>query len=92
MNMSLSNTVDNTGLQTLILASIQTLKRNNRKCGTEEVFQLVLESLESDIDKESLKKILELLFKNQKVQTNCYTNKTCLSIPKSKPLLRAPII
>ena len=80
--MSSSNTVDNTELQALILASIQTLKRNNEKCGTEEVFQLVVKSLESDIDRESFDKILELLIKNQKVKTNCYANETCLSIPK----------
>ena len=42
----------------------------------------MLESLESDIDKESFDKILELLIKNQKVKTSCYANKTCLSIPK----------
>ena len=65
------NIVDNTELQKLILASIQTLKRNNKKCGTEEVFQLVLESLDRDIDKESFDKIIELLIKNQKVKTSC---------------------
>ena len=79
MDTSSSYIVDNTELQTLILASIQTLKRNNKKCGTEEVFQLVLESLDSDIDKESFDKILEFLIKNQKVKTSCYANKTCLS-------------
>ena len=82
MDTTSSYPVDNTELQTLILASIQTLKRNNKKCGTEEVFQLVLESLDSDIDKESFDKILEFLIKNQKVKTSCYANKTCLSIPK----------
>ena len=70
-----SNTVDNTGFQTLILASMQTLKRNNKKCGTEEVFQLVLKSQENDIDEESFNKILELLIKNQKVKASCYVNK-----------------
>ena len=58
MDTSSSYIIDNTELKTLILASIQTLKRNNKKCGTEEVFQLVLESLDSDIDKESFDKIL----------------------------------
>ena len=66
MDTSSSNNIDNTELQTLILASIQTLKRNNKKCATEEVFQFVLESIESDIDKESFHEILELLIKNQK--------------------------
>ena len=82
MDTSSSYIVDNTELQTLIIASIETLKRNNKKSGTEEVFQLVLESLDSDIDKESFDKILEFLIKNQKVKTSCYANKTCLSIPK----------
>ena len=40
MNTTSSNTVDNTGLQTLILASIQTLKRNSKKCGTKEFFPI----------------------------------------------------
>ena len=60
MDRPSSYTVDNTELQTLILASILTLKRNNKKCGTKEVFQLVLESLDSDIDKGSFDK-LELI-------------------------------
>ena len=58
MDTSSSYILDNTELQTLILASIQTLKRKNKKFGTEEVFQLVLESLDSDIGKESFDKIL----------------------------------
>ena len=39
----------------------------HKKCGTDEVFQRVLESLDSDLDKESFNKILEFLIKNQKV-------------------------
>ena len=45
----------------------------------------MLESRESDIDKDIIKrfdKILELLIKNQKVKMSCYVNKTYLSIPK----------
>ena len=64
MDTSSSYIVDNTELQTLILASIQTLKRHNNSCGTEEVFQLVLESLKSDFIKESFDKILYFFIKN----------------------------
>ena len=64
MDTSSSYTVDNTESQTLILASIQTLERSNKKRGTEEVFQLVLECLESDTGKETFDKILEFLMKN----------------------------
>ena len=64
MDTSSSYIVDNTELQTLILATIQTLKRNNKRCLMEEVFQLVLESLKSDFIKESFDKILDFLIKN----------------------------
>ena len=66
MDTSSSYIVDNTELQTLILATIQTLKRNNKRCGTEEVFQLVLEFLKSDFIKESFDKILDFPIKNLK--------------------------
>ena len=42
----------------------------------------MLESLESDTDKESFGKILEFLIKNQKVKTRYYASKTCPSIPE----------
>ena len=38
MDMSSSYIVDDTALQTLIIASIQILKRSNKKYWTEEVF------------------------------------------------------
>ena len=76
MDTSSSNTVDNAGLQTLVLlASNKLLKKKKKKCGIEEVFKLVLESRESDIDKESFDIMLELLIKNQKVKISCYANK-----------------
>ena len=42
----------------------------------------MIESLESNIDKEFFDKILEFLMKNQKMKTSCYVNKTYLSIPR----------
>ena len=39
-------------LENLIVASIQTLKRNNKKGGKEEVFHLVQEFVESEVTKE----------------------------------------
>ena len=50
-------------------------KKKKKKCGIEEVSKLVLESRESDIDKESFDIMLELLIKNQKVKISCYANK-----------------
>ena len=81
--------INKTKLQTLIVASIHTLKRNNKKCGNEEVFELVLESLENDIDRNLFDETLEELVQNQKVKTSCYANRTCLSIPKEHPINNA---
>ena len=62
--------INKTKLQTLIAASIHTLKQNNKKCGNEEVFELVLESLENyidrnDIDRNLFDETLEELVQNQ---------------------------
>ena len=81
--------INKTKLQTLIVASIHTLKRNNKKCGNEEVFELVLESLENDIDRNLFDETLEELVQNQKVKTSCYANGTSLSIPKEHPINNA---
>ena len=37
--------------ETLTVASVQTLKRNNKKCGNEEIFRLIQESLASEVTK-----------------------------------------
>ena len=42
----------------------------------------MLQSLESDIDKETFDKALEFIIKNKIAETSCHANTTCLSIPK----------
>ena len=69
-------------LEILIIASIQSLKRNNKKCGNEEVFELVLESLDNPIDRSYFDETNEALIQNKKVKMSCYANKSCLSLPK----------
>ena len=66
----------------LIIASIQSLKRNNKKCGNEEVFELVLESLDNPIDRSYFDETIETLIQNKRVKMSCYANKSCLSLPK----------
>ena len=53
------------------------------------MFELVLESLENDIDRNLFDETLEELVQNQKVKTSCYANRTCLSIPKEHPINNA---
>ena len=47
----------------LIIASIQTLKRGNKKCRNEEVFNLVKDSIDDVIKKEVFNNLLEIYFK-----------------------------
>ena len=75
--------INKTKLQTLIVASIHTLKRNNKTCGNEEVFELVLESLENDIDRNLFDETREELVQNQKVKTSCYANRTFINTERT---------
>ena len=72
----------NEQLETFIMASIQTLKRSNKKCGKDEVFELVNNSLEKEISREIFQSLLYLLIEKQSVKLNIIGKKTCLSLPK----------
>ena len=66
----------------LIIASIETLKRQNKMCGKDEVFAQVKYFLEEVITMESFEKSLALLQASNSVKCNIISNGTCLSIPK----------
>ena len=74
--------INNKDLETLIIASIQTLKRTKQKCGKEEVFNLVSDSIQDDISQEIFENILTRLMDDRKVKLNIIGNRTCLSLPK----------
>ena len=74
--------IDNKEIELLIIASIETLKRQNKKCGKDEVFALVKDSLEEAITMESFEKSLALLQASNSIKCNIISNRTCLSIPK----------
>ena len=80
-------TVEDRELEMLIIASIQTLKRGNKKCRKDEVFRLFRESVD-DVTKETFDKPLELLIQNQSVRLNIVRNRECLSLPKENQKLR----
>ena len=48
-------------IELLIVASIETLEHQNKKCGKDEIFALVKDSLEEAITTESFEKSLALL-------------------------------
>ena len=68
----------------LTVASIRTLKHENKKCGNEEVFtqQKTKNSIDSDINKEDFDKLSKILVKSQAVKRNKVGNGEYLSLQK----------
>ena len=75
--------IEHRDLETLIIASIETLKRQKMKCGIDEVRKLVQDSLEENISLESFGKTLQHLIDNYSVKSNSILNRVCLSMPKN---------
>ena len=76
----------NEELKTLIMASIQTLKRSNKKCGKDEVFELVNNSFEKEISREIFESLLYRLNEKQSMKLNVLGKRTCLALPKESQL------
>ena len=68
-NNKVSQIVKEKDLETLSVASTQTLKYNNKKCGKEEVFHLVQSSVESKVTKEIFEERLDALVEYHSVNT-----------------------
>ena len=74
--------IENDEVELLIIASIQTLKRKNKRCGRDEVFELVKDSTDDDtVTKETFDKLLNQLINNNSVKLNFVGNRECLSLP-----------
>ena len=69
-------------LETLIVASRETLKRNNKKCSKEEVLLLVRDFIDSEIIKDNYEEVLDELIKCDSVQIKLVGTRTCLPLPK----------
>ena len=69
-------------LEILVIASIQTLKRGNKKCGREEFYRLVNDSLNKGITREAFELILNSMIDNHSVNLNVIGKMECLSLPK----------
>ena len=74
--------IEHKELETLIIASIETLKRQKMKCGIDEVRKLVQDYLEENISLESFEKTLQHLIDNDSVKSNSVSYRVYLSIPK----------
>ena len=74
--------IDDKEIELLIIASVETLKRQNKKCGKNEIFAQVKDFLEEAIIMKSFEKSLALLQANNSIKCNIISNRTYLSIPK----------
>ena len=69
-------------LEVLIITSIHTQKRGKKKCGREDVYDLVRESLDYEISKDDYHKALNSLIESKSVIVNTRKSQECLSMPK----------
>ena len=76
------DTIEGRDLETLTVASIETLKRSNKNCDTEKVLHLVQESVESEVTKEHLEELPDKLIKCHSVKIKFVGKRTCLSLSK----------
>ena len=74
--------IDDKEIELLIIASMERLKRQNKKCDKDEFFALVKDSLDKAITMKSFEKSLALLQASNSIKRNIISNRTCLSIPK----------
>ena len=82
MDDVITPTIENDGVELLIIASIQTLKRKNKRCSRDEVFELVKDSTDDDrLTKETFDKLLNQLININSVKLNTVGNRECLPLP-----------
>ena len=82
-NNNVSHIVEGKDLETLIVASIQTLKHNDKICGKEEVFYSVQEFVDSKVMKEIFEEWLDALVESHSANIKLLGTCMCLSLPKS---------
>ena len=75
-------TITENELTLLIVSSIHTLKRNKKKCGRLEVYNLVKESVELKISSEVFTETLNSLIENESVIVNTFRNPEFISLLK----------
>ena len=81
-----SDSIDGKALETLITASVRTLKRGKKKCGRKEVSKLVNDTLCSEICKDLFNETLDSLIEKQFIKCNIISSRECLSLPKDSEL------
>ena len=82
MDDAITPTIGNDEVEVLIILSIQTLKRKKKRCGRDEVFELVKDSTDDDtVTKDTFDILLNQLINSNSVKLNTVGNRECLSLP-----------
>ena len=82
MDDVITTAIENDEVELLLIASIQTLKRKKKRCGRDEVFELVKDSTDDDtVTKETFDNLLNQLINSNSVKLNIVGNWECLSLP-----------
>ena len=71
-------------IEMLIIASIATLKRSIKKCGRNEVFDLIQSSPDSDITFETFDELLQDIIEVNAVKLQTVGERECLFLPKEE--------
>ena len=85
--MSLNSTpnhIEYNETEMLIIASISTLKRSSKRCGRNEVFDLVQTSLNTEITRKTFDELLQNMVESKAVKLQTVGDKECLSLPKEE--------
>ena len=86
-----SDLIGGEALETLLTASVRTLKRENNKCSWVEISKWVNDFSCNEIWKDRFNKILDSLTENHSVKCSIISNRECLSLPKDSELCHRSI-
>ena len=80
------NIINEKEIEVLIIASIEILKRQKSKCGKDEVFKLVEDTIEENITREIFDETRDSIIESTFVKCSLISNRTCLSLMKMMKL------
>ena len=81
---SAPNHIEDSEIEMLIIASMSTLKRTSKRCGSNEVFDLVKTSLDTDITRETFNELLQNMIESKAVKLRTVGDRECLPQPKEE--------
>ena len=81
---STPNHIEDNEIETLIIASISSLKRSGKRCGRNDVFDLVQTSLDTDIPQKIFDKLYQNMVESKAVKLRTVGGRECLSLPKEE--------